>query len=128
MKEAFEIVELAWPREGPGSKYDRIQRLVPDFRNGRFFLAEVVKQQTAAQTRVIAEGQPWRVFAPTRRPDYEAKIYSLNKVLITEYLTYPFSVHDDVLDACSRVYDIDAAAPIIVKAEHLDPFIYDDGI
>lgn len=127
-KDAFEIVELAWPREGPGSKYDRIQRLVPDFRNGRFFMAEVVKQQTAAQTRVIAEGQPWRVFTPTRRPDYEAKIYSLNKVLITEYLTYPFSVHDDVLDACSRIYDIDAAAPIIVKAEHLDPFIYDDGI
>jgi hypothetical protein len=36
--EHFEIVELAWPKEGPGSKYDRIQRLEPDFRNGRIYL------------------------------------------------------------------------------------------
>ena len=37
-KDEFEITELAWPREGPGSKTDRVQRLEPDFRNGRFYL------------------------------------------------------------------------------------------
>lgn len=127
-REAFEIVELAWPREGPGSKYDRIQRLVPHFRSGRFYLAEVVKGETANQARVKADGQPWRVFPPTRRPDYQGKMYSLNKELISEFLTYPFSVHDDVLDACSRVFDIDAAAPVVINRQALEPAIYDDGV
>jgi hypothetical protein len=127
-RDAFEVVELAWPREGPGSKYDRIQRLVPHFRAGRFYMAEVVQGETANQARMRAEGQPWRIFAPTRRPDYQGKMYSLNKMLITEYLTYPFSVHDDVLDACSRIYDIDAAAPIIVNQSALEPIVYEDGV
>lgn len=127
-KDAFEIVELAWPREGPGSKYDRIQRLVPHFRAGRFYLAQVVQGETANQARMRAEGQPWRIFAPTRRPDYTGKMYSLNKSLITEYLTYPFSVHDDVLDACSRIYDIDATAPVVIDREALLPAIYEDGV
>lgn len=127
-REAFEIVELAWPREGPGSKYDRIQRLVPDFRNGKFLLAQVVKGETANQARVRAEGQPWRVFTPTRRQDYQGKVYSLNKALITEYLTYPFSVHDDLLDACSRIYDIDVRAPVLIDNAALLPAIYEDGV
>ena len=127
-KDAFEIIELAWPREGPGSKYDRIQRLVPHFRQGRFYLAEVVKGETSAQARMRAEGQPWRIFAPTRRADYMGKMYSLNKSLITEFLTYPFSVHDDLLDATSRIFDIDAHAPVIVNQTALMPVIYEDGV
>ena len=127
-REAFEIVELAWPRDGPGSKYDRIQRLVPDFRNGKFFMAQVVQGETSNQARVRAEGQPWRVFHPTRRKDYQGKVYALNKVLITEFLPYPFSVHDDFLDATSRIYDIEAAAPIVIRDQSLLPAIYEDGI
>lgn len=127
-REAFEIRELAWPREGGNSKYDRIQRLQPMFRNGRFYLAEVTQGETANQRRVREEGQPWRVFAPTRRRDYEGNLYSLNKVLITEYLTYPFSVHDDFLDAVSRIFDIEPAAPVRADDSSLVPTIYEDGI
>lgn len=127
-KDAFDIAELAWPREGPGSKYDRIQRLVPYFRNARFFLAQVTEGETANQARMRAEGQPWRIFAPTRRADYEGKVYSLNKQFITEYLTYPFSVHDDLLDAASRIFDIDAAAPVIIDRSRLEPDVYEDGV
>ena len=127
-KDSFEIIELAWPREGPGSKYDRIQRLVPHFRQGRFYLAEVVKGETSGQARMRAEGQPWRIFTPTRRADYMGKMYSLNKALITEFLTYPFSVHDDLLDATSRIFDIDAHAPVIVNQTALMPVIYEDGV
>lgn len=49
----FQIEELNWPREGGNSKQDRVERLEPDFRNGRFFLP----------LSVMHEGKPsrWKV-------------------------------------------------------------------
>lgn len=120
-REAFEIVELAWPREGPHAKNDRIQRLEPYFRNGRFYLAAVAKDETSGQRRMREAGQPWRIWTPTRRRDHQGNVYSLNKEFLTEYLAHPFSVHDDLLDAASRIFDIDMAPPIIVDETALVP-------
>jgi hypothetical protein len=39
LKDSFEIIELAWPKDGPGSKEDRVQRLQPDFQAGKFYLS-----------------------------------------------------------------------------------------
>ena len=49
----FPIEELSWPREGGNSKKERVERLEPDFRNGRFFLP----------APVLHNGKPstWRV-------------------------------------------------------------------
>lgn len=49
----FLIEELAWPREGGNSKQERVERLEPDFRNGRFMLP----------LPVLVEGKPmvWKV-------------------------------------------------------------------
>ena len=127
-REAFQIEELAWPREGPGSKYDRIQRLEPDFRSGRLYLiADNDGKETAAQARMRAQGAGFRVLKPVRRVDQERNAYSLNSGLLTEYLTYPFSVHDDFLDALSRIYDMDPLAPIIVDERTLEPETFVDG-
>lgn len=123
-KEHFEIVELAYPREGGGAKLDRIQRLQPYFKQGQFYLAAALppgkdgkpvlsKSQTAMRER----GEAYRIFQPVRRKDHAGGIYSLNKNFLDEYLVYPFSTHDDFLDAVSRIQDMEPVAPIIVKQQ-----------
>lgn len=126
--ETWEIIELAWPREGGGSKFDRIQRLIPDFKNGRFFIPAVVQTETSSQTRVREAGQAFRILTPTRAKDHLGNVYSLNKEFLTEYLPYPYSVHDDVLDVVSRIYDMDVQPPIIVDERALEPEIHMDGV
>jgi len=134
-KDRFEIIELAWPRDGTASKYDRIQRLEPDFRAGTFYLAAVTPAGpdgrptvTKNQQRVIDAGQKYRIFTPTRRVDENRNAYALNKTLLDEYLVYPFAVHDDFLDACSRIYDIEAVPPIIINERDLEPEVFADGV
>ena len=121
-RDAFELVELAWPREGPGSKIDRVQRLEPDFREGRFYLAAVTPQETKRQAEMRAKGQGFRVFTPTRRRDENG----LNKNFIEEFLVFPFGAHDDLIDASSRIFDIDAAPPIIIDESELEPPAFGD--
>lgn len=127
-KDVFEITELAWPREGPGAKDDRIQRLEPDFRAGRFYMPAVVRAETSAQARMRATGQAFRVYTPTRRKDHNGQLYSLNKVFLDQYLVHPFGRHDDLIDAVSRIYDMEPVPPIVIDESILEPEIYEDGI
>lgn len=127
-RDEFEIVELAWPREGPGSKTDRVQRLEPWFRNGRFFLPAVVKEETKAQKAMREAGQAFRIYTPVQRRDEGGRLYSLNKNFLEEYLVFPFCVHDDLIDAISRIEDIEPVTPVIVDERSMEPEVYEDGI
>lgn len=133
-KDNFEIIELAWPREGPGSKTDRVQRLEPHFRNGRFFLPAVVKDaegrptESKAQQAMRDSGQAFRIYSPVTRRDEEGRLYSLNKNFLEEYLVFPFCVHDDFIDAVSRIEDMDPQPPLIIDEKSLEPETYSDGI
>ena len=126
-RDVFEIHELAWPREGPGSKVDRVQRLEPAFRNGRFYLPAIVKAETSNQARVKGQGQAFRSYSPVQRRDEEGRVYSLNKNFLEEFLTFPFCAHDDLIDAVSRIYDIEPVPPIIVDERALEPESFADG-
>jgi phage terminase large subunit-like protein len=127
-KDAFAIEELNWVSEGGQSKDDRVQRLQPDFMSKRFYLAAVTQGETANQKRIREQGQSFRIFKPVNRRDHEGNIYSLNKGFLEEYLTYPFSAKKDLIDAVSRVYDLEPVAPTIVDERMLDPEVFDDGI
>lgn len=136
-KEAFEIIELNWVREGGQSKDDRVQRLQPDFMGKKFYLAMVcqrkdatgaiVPYETANQKKVREGGQGFRVFSPVRRKDHEGNAYSLNKGFIEEFLPYPFSAKKDLIDATSRIYDMDPVGPIIIDERALEPETFEDG-
>jgi hypothetical protein len=119
--DAFPITELNWPLEGPGSKYDRIQRLEPTFRLGKFYMAGSFEAETADQRRAREGGAEFLIFTPPKAVDHEQHVYRLNKALLDEYLVYPFSPHDDVLDACSRIFDMDPTPPVIVDQKLLEP-------
>jgi len=47
--------------------------------------------------------------------------------MLDEYLTFPYCVHDDFMDATSRIFDIDALPPIIVDQTTLEPEVFSDG-
>jgi phage terminase large subunit-like protein len=126
-KNFFEIVELAWPLEGPGSKYDRIQRLEPDFRQGKIYLAAIVRTETKNQQAMREQAQAFRIYAPTRRVDHEGNAYSLNKKFLDEYVVYPYSAHDDGLDTASRWSDMDMRPPEIIDQHDLEPECFADG-
>lgn len=129
--DAFTIVELNWPQDSPAAKIDRIQRLVPDFGQGKFYLAAVttreespgkwVAYETSRQAECRQRGETYRILTPVKRRDHEGVVYSLNQMFLDEYLIYPFAKHDDFLDCCSRLYDMDYQPPVIVDERCLEP-------
>ena len=120
-RDSFELVELAWPKTGEVTKFDRIQRLEPDFRAGKWNLTGKYDGPTKNQQRMADSGQAARILLPVRRMDSDKQAYALNKVLLDEYLVYPFAVHDDFLDMLSRIYDIDATPPVLIAQGDLEP-------
>jgi hypothetical protein len=135
-KNLFEITVLKWPRQEAGSKRDRIQRLEPDFRGGKFIMSQRrldrdgkdTKEETPAQQAMRAQGQAFRIFNPQFRIDHNGKRYSINKSLIDEFLYFPFSQHDDFLDAMSRIFDMTPRPPEIINERDLEPECFSDGV
>lgn len=146
VKDSFEIIELNWTSDGAQAKDDRVQRLQPDFIGHKFYLAQVCTRlvkvgqdeqgkdilepqayETSNQVKVREAGQPFRIFRPVKRRDHEGNAYSLNKGFLEEYLTYPFSSKKDLIDAVSRIYDMEPVPPLIVDQRALEPETFNDG-
>ena len=119
--EYFPIEELAWPREGPGSKRDRVQRLQPDFENWRFFLAPSDDRVTSDQKSALARGDATLIVRPIKQKDENNRVYDVTQKLIdNEYNLFP-AVHVDMLDALSRIYDIEATPARNIYPDDLEP-------
>ena len=119
--EYFPIEELNWPREGPGSKRDRVQRLQPDFENWRFFLAPSDDRITSDQKKAFERGDAQLIQKPIRQKDEQGRMYDVTQKMIdNEYNLFP-AVHVDMLDALSRIYDIEAAPPQVIFPDDLEP-------
>lgn len=119
----FEIVELEWPREGPGSKNDRVQRLVPDIRGHRFYLPYPTNDEryTSLQRRMIDQGYEYRLARPIRRKDENSQIYDVTERFRLQVSFFPFGGLKDLVDAASRLYDIEPLAPEHVDEASLEP-------
>lgn len=127
-KDAFEIHELNWTSDGAQAKDDRVQRLQPDFLSKKFYLAAITPTETANQKRIREQGQAFRIFQPVKRRDHEGNMYALNQGFLEEFLTYPFSAKKDLIDAVSRLYDMEPTPPILIDERMLEPEVFADGM
>jgi hypothetical protein len=135
-KVSFTIETVNWTGERGGqSKNYRVERLEPDFREGSFFVPARVWHQGAGNTkawarwyledgsdeihyrpcpglhelerRAKANSEHHRLFDPIRRIDEDGAIYDLTRVFFEEFRFFPFSPRKDLIDATSRVYDME---------------------
>jgi len=129
----FEIEELNFPRQGEHSKRDRVERLEPDMKRGKFHLpgvtwhpelgardgratwrvdetGKILYRPLQGPTRRMAEmarlQQSYRIMEPIRRLDENREPYDLARCFIEEAIFFPFAPHDDLIDATSRIYDM----------------------
>jgi hypothetical protein len=121
--ERWDIDLLEWPREGEGSKTDRVQRLGPDIKGHRFYLPYPTDTDnlTRLQRKMVAAGYGYRVSAQIRRVDENDKIYDLAERLRLQVSFFPFGGLKDVIDAASRIYDMEPTPPEYVDQTSLEP-------
>lgn len=124
---SFPIEELKWPRDGEGSKDDRVQRLGPDLRSHKFYIPKDCPTLTSTQQRVKDAGQPYRIAKPIRKKDSEGNIYDLSKQLKEQVMFYPFAPLKDLIDAASRIYDMNPRPPVLIDDKELEPECFPDS-
>jgi hypothetical protein len=120
---SFEIAELEWPREGPGSKIDRVQRLSPDLKTHRFYVPYPTDEKalTRNQREMQQNGFGYRIAKKIRRHDGEGNIYDLTEQFKMQLMYFPIGGMKDIVDATSRLYDMDPVAPMPMDEASLEP-------
>ena len=118
----FAIKEVAWPREGGGSKIDRVQRLGPDFRAHKFFVpyATDEKNYTTNQRKMLP-GYGYRLARPIKRKSENNEIYDLTEQLKMQVHYFPFGGKKDLVDAASRIYDMEPMRPSYSEPKYAEP-------
>lgn len=141
----FPIEELKWPRQGPKSKEQRIERLEPDIIMGRFRVpkiytvndeAEISEYDPRGESEVqeaLAANEKWRIAEDRKKLDEDRHLYSpLVSRWLEEFLFFPFATFNDFLDSTSRIYDMDPRPPVMYDAEpgherSVEPEVFVDG-
>lgn len=71
--------------------------------------------KSTLEREMIREREPYRVMEPLRRRDADGNVYDLFRMFVEEFRLHPFAPHDDVLDATSRVWDMDPVPPAQIE-------------
>lgn len=61
------------------------------------------------------------VGTPLRRRDENGEIYDVTRAFIDEMRLHPFGTHDDLIDAVSRIYDMEPRAPVAYERQSTEP-------
>jgi len=153
----FGMKELNWTgeRSGGESKKARVGRLEPMFRDGSFLVpgrawhptlgnaenhahwylddgSDEIKYKADAgrskrEQQAKAQGELWRLVEPIMRRDEDRNPYDLTRVFLEEFALFPFSPRDDLLDAMSRIADMEARAPVPYEQMTVEVLDYVDS-
>jgi hypothetical protein len=134
---SFAIDELAWPNEGSGSKKARVERLQPDIEYGDFLFPGIIHvpgqgdslweaDLDAGQMRfkplqgklkaieeAKARGQGYLACESLKRKNEDGELYDLTRTLMEQLMYFPFGSFDDLIDATSRIYDMNATSALM---------------
>ncbi len=97
---------------------------------GEVWYQPLGQDATRSQRDVRRSHQQYRMVDSIKRKDEDGNIYDLTRVFIDEFLSHPFATHDDLIDAVSRIYDIDPRSPDLYEeqsTEAPDYFDYEDN-
>lgn len=138
----FPIEELNWVRDagaGGQSKRDRVERLEPYFRGSKFYMPFKVWHAgmgdatwtidqgrgviaykpydgpTRQEQEAVFRGERYRLIAPVARKDEDGSLYDLFSIFAEEFAFFPFSTRDDLIDAVSRLEDMEPTAPMLFE-------------
>jgi hypothetical protein len=119
----IDVKEVAWPREGGGSKVDRVQRLVPDVRSHKLFFPRPTDpaKLTSNQRRMAEQGYNYKVSQPIRKLDENGNAYDLSEQLKLQFHYFPFGGKKDGIDALARIYDMTPLAPSTGEGRYYEP-------
>lgn len=170
-KYSFALEPLNTPRQGGHSKNDRVERLEPDIRGGKFYIPGIVhhpefgghdnqalwsvwteedakraeakgtdnphnigqvvyrplQAPTKEQRAMLARGEQHRIMQPIKRLDENNEPYDLTRSFIEELIFFPFAPKDDLIDACSRIYDLKPTPAIQYETASLEPVAHPDS-
>lgn len=141
--------------KGEQGKTTRVERLEPDFRNARFHLPLAVWKNSQPQTwkidrdsdsktyntivwdictgwtksqkSAIDAGSSDLVAKAIKRVDEDRHMYDLTQKFMEEYQFFPFGRYKDLVDATSRIYDMDPLQPQIIARHQTESAVYFDS-
>lgn len=71
---------------------------------------------TRQQRYCEATNQAFRIVNAIKRRDEDGNMYDLTRVFIEEARLHPFAPHDDLIDAVSRIFDMEPKKPVAFES------------
>jgi len=81
---------------------------------------------TNAEAAVVRHA-PWRISSSIKRKDRDGNVYDVAAALIEEMMFHPFGTKDDLVDATSRLYDLEPSNATTVSNYQVEYISYPDA-
>jgi hypothetical protein len=82
---------------------------------------------TQQQRYCEATHQSYRIVTALKRRNEDGDMYDLTRVFIEEARFHPFAPHDDLIDAVSRIYDMEPTKPVMFEAANAEMRAHPDS-
>ena len=86
-----------------------------------------MRDYTRAQQVMLIPGREdaKRIVTAIRRRDESNDVYDVTRTFIAEAQRHPYAAHDDFLDACSRIFELEPTVPVQLEVGATDGILED---